>query len=307
MAVEFQVTTDLAKLAAVSIEANFEEAKAGLLEMMAPYQKLVVTADGIAEAKSDLAKIRKIKKRISEQRIEIKRAYLQPYDTFEAKVKDLAVILEQAESNLSGQIAHYDEARQDEKRGELLRYFTEQAANVADALRFEDVENPKWGNATYPIETAKEEIDAAVVRTQDDLAAIRQMQSEFEPALLDYYRQSRSLAAVIARNAAYLTQKQAAEERRRAEAVAAESGGRAMPAPTGAVQGGTLTAGAVRAFPTDGSASEERREVPAPAPAGMVVIDFRVTTTREKLGLLASFLRENEIQYGRVPKGAYAG
>jgi CRISPR/Cas system-associated endoribonuclease Cas2 len=81
--VSFEVKQDvLAKIQNSVIEANFDECKAALTEMIQPYASLIVTEDGLAAAKADRAKIRKVEAHIGDMRIDIKKAYMKPYDEF---------------------------------------------------------------------------------------------------------------------------------------------------------------------------------------------------------------------------------
>ena len=75
---EIRMITDLDKAIPQSLEFNFEEVKAWLAENLAAYKSMVVTEDAVGASKADKAKIAKISKAISEQRIAIKKRYLEP-------------------------------------------------------------------------------------------------------------------------------------------------------------------------------------------------------------------------------------
>lgn len=279
MSVDFLVTTDLQPFATAQIEANFAEAKDGLTQMLAPYRGMLVTQDAIADAKNDLAKIRKIKKRIDEQRIEVKRIYSAPLAEFERKCKELTAVCAEAEENLAAQITQYDAQRRAEKLDGLRKYYDEKiAGTVAEAyLKWEDVFSEKWGNVTYAECNAQAEIDTAIRMTNEDVATIKALGSEYEIALLAFYRQCHSLAQVISKNTEYvaMTAQREKEKAVKTPAPAAEE----APAPV----------------------TVETREEPQPD-AQIITIDFRCSTTKAKFIELGQYMRSHGIQYGKIPK-----
>ena len=72
-----------------TIDFNFEDLKGALTAELELYKNLVFTEDTKADAKKTVAELRKLKKQISDKRIEVKKLYMQPYTDFEAKVKEL--------------------------------------------------------------------------------------------------------------------------------------------------------------------------------------------------------------------------
>ena len=62
---ELKMTTDMQVATPAEIGFNFEELKAELAERLDHYNGLVVTEDGIKEAKADRAKLNKLRKSVS--------------------------------------------------------------------------------------------------------------------------------------------------------------------------------------------------------------------------------------------------
>ena len=65
---------------------NLEQLKAELTPRLEKYNNLVVTEDSIKAAKDDKANLNKLRKAIEEQRISIKKQYLEPYKIGRAHV-----------------------------------------------------------------------------------------------------------------------------------------------------------------------------------------------------------------------------
>ncbi len=224
---EFKLTTDLTPIKETVLTANFEEVEAQLRELMAPYEKLVLREEDIAEGKNVLARIRKVEKTIDDYRKSIKRDFSAPLVSFEEKCKRLTAVCYESETNLSEQINKYAEQRKAEKLAGLRAFFDDNIGTLAPYLSFEQVQNPKWGNVTYTVEQAQHEIAQAMDMCADGVDAIRGLGSEFEATLLTAYAKNHDLAAVMKMNGELAETKKReaarreAEEARRREAEAA--------------------------------------------------------------------------------------
>lgn len=224
---EFKLTTDLAPIKETVLTANFEEVEAQLRELMAPYEKMVLREEDIAEGKNVLARIRKVEKTIDDYRKSIKRDFSAPLVSFEEKCKRLTAVCYESETNLSEQINRYAEQRKAEKLSGLRAFFDDNIGSLAPYLSFEQVQNPKWGNVTYTVEQAQQEIAQAMDMCADGVDAIRGLGSEFEATLLTAYAKNHDLAAVMKMNSELAetkkreTARREAEETRRREAEAA--------------------------------------------------------------------------------------
>ena len=214
---EFKLITPLDAVKSLVLEANFEEVEAQLRELMQPYEKLVLREEDISEGKNTLARIRKVEKTIDDYRKSIKRDFTAPLAAFEEKCKALTAVCAESESNLSEQINKYAEQRKAEKLTALRTYFDDNIGTLAPYLRYEQIENPKWGNVTFSVEQAQQEIAQAMDMCADGVDAIRGLNSEFEATLLTAYAKNHDLAAVMKMNSELAETKRREDARREAE------------------------------------------------------------------------------------------
>lgn len=219
---EFKLTTDLAPVKRMTLDANFAEVEAQLKELMSPYEKLVLREEDIAEGKNLLARIRKVKSSVDEYRKSVKRDFTAPLTAFEEKCKALTAVCYESETNLSEQINKFTEQRKVEKLAALREYFDTHVSEMADFLTYEQIENPKWGNVTFTAEAAQKEIEQAIDMCADGVSAIRGMNSEFEATLLDRYAKTHDLAGVMKLNGELAERKRREEERKEAQRKAEE-------------------------------------------------------------------------------------
>lgn len=214
---EFKLTTDLTPIKQTALTANFEEVEAQLRELLTPYEKMILSEDDIQEGKSLLARIRKVEKTIDDYRKSVKRDFTAPLTVFEEKCRKLTSVCLESETNLSEQIKKYTEQKRREKLDALREFFGGNVGELAPYLTFEQIENPKWGNATYSIEQAQRDITSAFEAFGDGVEAIRGLGSEFEASLLTAYAKNHDLAAVMKMNGELLETKRREEARREAE------------------------------------------------------------------------------------------
>jgi len=189
--------TALSTINELELSANWEEMEVALSEIIAPYKNMVVTKEDLPDAKTDLAKLRKVFKNIDDMRKRVKKVYTAPLDAFERKCKGLTAICEEAINNLDMQVKEYQARAKAEKIQLLTEYFDNAPKKYPEYIRFEQTVNPKWTNATYSIETAQQEIDDAIYRSDNNVAMILSLEEEYRGMMLDEYKRTGSLEAAI--------------------------------------------------------------------------------------------------------------
>lgn len=177
---------------------NIEQLKTELEPKMQYYSSLVVTEDSIKEAKNDKANLNKLKKAIDQQRIDVKKKCLSLYEPLEKQCKELVSMIDAPIMAIDKQIKTFDEMRKQEKYEELKAHFDN--VNTVEFLNFEDVLDPKWGNATAKSEMLKEEISANVKRVSGEYSEIKDIykDSPLLTAILDRYAETKDKASALA-------------------------------------------------------------------------------------------------------------
>jgi len=223
--VEFRITSDLQEIRKQAITTNYADVKAWVDGVAERYRSIVVTEDGVQAAKQDRANLRKLQANIDQVRKECRAAALAVSAETEANCKELVATLETAVQNLDTQAKAFETQRKEEKAARLKTYFDRENElhNTNTYLTWEGVLNPKWLNATASEDAAKKAIDAIITNTVNGIAAIVTLQSPFEVELLDYYRGTQDVTAVLQKNARLLEMKKAQEEREKAAREAAEA------------------------------------------------------------------------------------
>lgn len=211
--IRFALTTSLDPVKNLVLSANFDQVQAQLQELLAPYETLAVTEDDIANAKSTLARIRKLKTGIDQYRLSVKKEYTAPLTAFESRVKELLAVCAESEENLSTQINKFERQRREAKMAALEQFFRDNIGSLAPYLTWEQVKNDRWGNVTFSEAEAQAEMAAAMDACEAGIAAIRSLNSPFTEALLNTYAKNHDLAGAMRLNAELAEQKRREDER----------------------------------------------------------------------------------------------
>lgn len=295
---QFEILSDLDALMPQKIDTNFEAVKSGLESLMAPYATMAVTEDGIGDAKKTLAQLRKLKDGINTQKIAVKKEWMAPYTEFEDQAKQLMGIVDKGVVNLDGQIKAYDEERKAEKQRKIKDILNDAVAEreIEGYLSYDDVWNPKWLNAGYPLDTIADEINEAASKTAEDLDFLRGLHSEFEAAVLDEYSRSHDLKAAM-NTANRLKAIQKAEEDARAQEQARQA--QTQDEPENAHTDADAPPAREIESPAQTTADCIGRADEPPAPK-LYSMTFQLVMTAQQARALKAFFDENGITYHKL-------
>ena len=156
-----------------SIGWNKEQIREAVVSITEQYRGLAYTEAQLQEAKADRAKLNAMKNDISARRIQVKNALLEPYNKFEAEVKEVVALIEEPIAMIDEQIVAYEERTKEEKRQSLEKFFVENRGSLPEQITFERIFNPKWLNKSSSLSSCKNEIKKLIEDISADLSAIR--------------------------------------------------------------------------------------------------------------------------------------
>lgn len=302
---ELKMTTDLQAAVPGEIGFNYDELKSELAERLEFYNNLVVTEDGIKEAKADRAKLNKLRAAIDARRKDIKKEYLKPYNDFESKIKELTLLIDKPIGAIDMQLATYEDRRKEEKRKavEDLYHETISEANK-DIISFERILDPKWLNATFPIPKIQLEMEVWNKRVDADMMVIDAVEPEFKISVKERYITTLDIASAIAHRD-NLKAAQEAFKAKEAERIAREAE-RASDAKTEPqrhvlkIDTGEMRQIHVDAMAQDATPEPEVSPEPERPAARLHVLRLEFQMTRDQAIALRKFIDDNKISYRRI-------
>ena len=156
-----------------SIGWNKEQIKEAVVNITEQYRGLSYTEEQLQEAKADRAKLNAMKKDISDRRVQVKQALLEPYEKFEAEVEEVVALIDEPIAMIDKQIVAYEERTKKEKRQSLEDFFEKSMVDIPVLITFDKIFNPKWLTKTAFLSSCKKEIKKAIEDIVADVSAIR--------------------------------------------------------------------------------------------------------------------------------------
>lgn len=264
-----------------NIEFNHEEIKQELAVRLEKYNGLVYSDNNVKDAKADRANLNKFKEAIENKRKEIKRQCMAPYEAFEAKIKEITVMIDKPILAIDSQVKAFEQMKKDVKLEEIKTVYTDRVGDLAKLIPFDKIFNQKWLNATYKGSEIEKEIRDLFARVENDLQVITELQSEYELQIKDAYLKNLDLTIALQEKkrleeqAAKLAEhKRIQQEREQQTKLDAEAAAEVNP---------------------------QHSEIPkAVQDQQLYKLDFRVWGTKGQLAELKQFLVDNNIKFGKV-------
>lgn len=157
-----------------------------------------VTPENVKEVKKTLAQARKITDGLSRKRIDIKRAILQDFATFEEQVKELAGIVDEADSRVRAMVRELEEQERQRKK-EQLREVWDKRATMYETVTafipdpFEAWLQPKHLNKSTSVAAAEKDMVEWLEKKTSELETMTAMGTEY---LAAYVRTGDTLRAI---------------------------------------------------------------------------------------------------------------
>ena len=177
--------------------AEFENLKEQALTLANEIRTVEVNEETIKTSKKLLAEINKSVKVLDDKRINIKKLMLEPYQSFEAQVKEIIGIVKEADEIVRNQVRNFEEDQRREKEEILKEKFDKRIVHYSfrDLFHFHDFISPKHLNKSASIEAVEKEMIDFLNRIARDMKAIENMSNP--KAILAYYTDVKDLAAAI--------------------------------------------------------------------------------------------------------------
>lgn len=216
------------------IEWNKEQFMELVASMTAQYEGMTYTDEQIKDAKSDRATLNAMKKAISDRRIQVKKAIMEPYTQFEEEVAEVVALIDKPIAMIDSRIKEHDERVKNEKKQALKEYFEEVAADLDGILTFDRVFDQRYLNATVSLNKAKTDIKEKVDRVNVDLNTLNSLDAEYRMFARDVYVKTLDMSKAMAEISRLQDLKKKEEERirREEEAEAARKSAEAKAAET---------------------------------------------------------------------------
>lgn len=307
------------------IDDNFDILKVEIGKQMMKYQGLVFTDENIKEAKSTKAELNKMITTLEENRKAIKRKWNDPYNAFEAKVKEVVALIQGPLAEIDKQIVDFEERRKAEKRRAVEADIERQLLSVIGSnqtfirqcgIAFDD----RWLNAGMSMTQVSMDINNQISQMLRDITTIQSVceGDEILSDLLIAYQDNKNLNAtlqmrkdILAKREAVQRMQEEEEQRKKdAEARRREAEAQRLAAEAAvAQQEPEQVDNEEPAYENEETDSEYEEpefdngtSVPVPPPASPTLykVAFEVTMDVHQMQMLVKFFAEQGIPYKKL-------
>lgn len=177
---------------------EFDHLKQQAMDLADHIANVKVDEENIKQSKKLLAAVNKSVKELEDRRITIKKVMLQPYDHFEAQVKEIVGIVKSADQLLRDQVKDLEEMERQDKQAILEDLWIRRIGlySFKDLFSFMDFLKPKHLNKTITIDAVEKEMVEFLEAINKDLAVINDLPNA--DSILSHYTETKDLAAALA-------------------------------------------------------------------------------------------------------------
>lgn len=182
------------------IRWNKEELKEAITAIMQKYDG--AKYDNIQTAKADRASLNKLIKAIDDKRKEVKKKYLEPYNAFEADVKEILELIKTPTAAIDTVIKKEEQRQKEEKRSQLKAMFDQERRKSENSLinnyiEFDDVFEESYLNATTTLSKAWALIHDKMAEMKRNLEIIENDDSPHADAVKSVYLRTHDLSIAL--------------------------------------------------------------------------------------------------------------
>lgn len=289
-----------------NIKWNKEELKAQISEFREGYADAIIQTDeDYKAAKKDRAEINAVLKKISDQRIQVKKAVMKPYEVFEKELKDAQSDLEDIQKKIASTIKEYEDEQSEKKLNWIKDVFAKAVEGKdMDFLALEMIFDKKWMNKSSKEEDIEKAINARVDTIHNNLLWIAEEEdTTIRATARKQYEETLEFGAIVRlvadiKRRREEEEKKAQEERDESRQNDLEALRNRLNPPNEA----TSTPPSVSVPDSDENASESeiQRYFSAFCVRGTAEQIMRLRESAAEIGLSVTPLRSMDTEYGRV-------
>lgn len=289
-----------------TIKWNREEMEAQIAEFRKGYADAIIQTDeDYKAAKKDRAEINAVLKKISDQRIQVKKAVMKPYEVFEKELKDTQSDLEDIQKKIASTIKEYEDEQSEKKLNWIKDVFARAIEGKdMDFLTLERIFDKKWMNKSTKEEDIEKAINARIETIHNNLLWIAEVEdTTIRATARKQYEDTLEFGAIVRLVADIKRRKE--EEDKKAQEAKEESRQNDLEALRNRLSSPTETTSAppsVSVPDSDENASETeiQRYFSAFCVRGTAEQIMRLRETAADIGLKITPLRSMDTEYGRV-------
>lgn len=287
-----------------TLKTNAEQIRDLVKSAASQYKAENYNEENVDVAKADKTKLNKAKKALNDERIKLEKAFNAPFEEFKAIVNETIGYINDAVGQIDIVIKDVDEKARKQKREECEKV-AEKCGLEEAGIKLDKIWNDKWLNKSTSLKAVEKEINEKIAQFKTDLETLKSFAEDYD-VLVVRYKENLNLNETVA----YANQ---LKEQREAKKASEQTSPEAQKQEEKQVEQKPAEQPKTPEQPKQESegqhiSSEEMDAADAFAAAlGQGTVEmpkeqlytrgFKVTGTKEQLGQIAEFLKENNIEF----------
>lgn len=189
------------------ITANFDEVERDVESRMSLYDGVMFTEEEKADAKKQVASLRKDKKDILDSFKQVKDIWMEPLNQFKKRVDQLAEKVDKPINHINGQVEAFEAKRLDERKEEMQAIYDDEIGDLREFLPLYKIRDEKWLNAGKSLKAIRKEMAETISSVRAGKLALESMTSDIVPSAIKKFQASLNLPEALAYISTYEAQR----------------------------------------------------------------------------------------------------
>jgi hypothetical protein len=159
------------------LTTNARQIKSMVEQALPRYDIVNYNESNIDLAKKDKSILNNAAKVLNAKRLEIEKEWMKPFGEFKDVVSDTVKLISECSAKIDTVVQRSDEKERQEKRETIRRYWESEQFNL---VTFEKIFDSKWLNKTEKMKNICGEIDAKIVKINDDITTLEAIGEDVE-------------------------------------------------------------------------------------------------------------------------------
>lgn len=289
---ELRITTQMEPGVLPEVQWNNDELKKEIAEKAAEYKNIAYTAEQSTEMRKDRAKLNALVTAFEDQRKQVKRFYNEPYNKFEAQVKEVLSPAREAITLIDKGIAEVEKKYREDRKAKMQELYEKYVGDLKELVPFARTVKEEYYKKAFTDKKLEQAYSDFFGRIWEDMKALDGLPERFRDKALLKYVESFSLSEALREGKRLEELEKAMEERRRNQEAekAARDAAKQQEEPQARPQAQAQQQEAPITEPVNTANEEEP----------IISLDFRAWGTKAQLMGLRKYMIDNNIKFGKV-------
>jgi len=300
---ELQIMTSMEPGVLPEIQWNNEELKTEIAAKAKEYASIAYTDEQETEMRKDRAGLNKLATAFEDERKQVKKFYMAPYEKFDAQVKEVLEPVRNAIKTIDAGLSEIDRKYRVDKVNKMRVFYDRYVEDLRGIVPFERTVREELYKKSITDKKLEQSYITLFKRVREELEALDELPERFRDKALMKYAETLSLTEAMREGKRLEELEKVLEERKKRqeeEKAAMEAAAREAERKAEAARTEAATQAPAQAPAQDQKEEASATPVKEQQKEPIMSLAFRAYGTRKQLMRLRQYMIENGIKFGKV-------